>query len=58
MSDLKKNREYVNVQQAGKNELKKTLKQEALNKSLKAAYLAKKKGKKHVTREELNQTLK
>jgi histone H3/H4 len=60
MSSLKKdkNLEYVNVQQAGKNELKNTLKENSLKIVLKAAYYAKKKNKKHITKKEVETALK
>lgn len=54
----KKNLEHVNVQQAGKNELRETLKQNSLNIVLKAVYYAKKKGQKTITQEELKKALK
>lgn len=58
-SNLKdKNLEHINVQQAGKNELKKVLKQSSLNIALKAAYYAKKKGKTHITTTEIQKALK
>ena len=53
-----KNLEHVNVQQAGKNELRETLKQKSLNTALKAVYYARKKGKKKITSEELKEALK
>jgi histone H3/H4 len=57
--DLKdKNLEHVNVQQAGKNELKKVLKENSLNIVLKAAYYAKKKGEKQITKQEIEKALK
>lgn len=56
MSDSK-NLEYINVQQAGKNEVRKTLKEKSLNTVLKAVYYAKKKGKKHVTSGEVDKAL-
>jgi histone H3/H4 len=59
MSNLKdKSLEHVNVQQAGKNELKKVLKENSLNILLKAAYYAKKKNKKHITKKEIKKALK
>lgn len=48
--------ELVNVQQT-KKEVHKVLSQEALEKVLKAAYLAKKKNKKRITSEELRTVL-
>ena len=54
----KKNLEHVNVQQAGKNELRETLKQNSLNTVLKAVYYAKKKGQKKITSEEIKKALK
>lgn len=57
MSGLKKNLEHVNVQQAGKKELKNTLKENSLNTLLKAVYYAKKKGKKQITKKEIETAL-
>ena len=53
-----KNLEHLNIQQAGKNELRKTLKQNSLNTVLKAVYYAKKKGTKTITKEEIKKALK
>jgi hypothetical protein len=50
--------ELVNVQQAGKKEMNKILKNEAINKIFKSIYLAKKSGKKKVTDEEIKKALK
>jgi hypothetical protein len=50
--------ELINVQQPGKKEVNKVLKQEALNKLFRSVYLAKKTGKKHVTSKEIEITLK
>lgn len=53
-----RNLELVNVGQPGKNEVCNVLKQEALNKLFRSVYLAKKSGKKHVTSQEIEITLK
>jgi histone H3/H4 len=57
MPSLKKNLEHVNVQQAGKNELKNVLKENSLKIVLKAIYYAKKKNKKYITKEDLKKAL-
>ncbi len=54
----KKNLEHVNVQQAGKNELKTTLKNNAYKIALKVVYYAKKKDKKYITKEDVEEALK
>jgi histone H3/H4 len=59
MSGLKdKSLEYVNVQQAGKNELKKALKDNSLKIVLKAVYYAKKENEKQITQKEIKKALK
>jgi predicted ATP-dependent protease len=55
-SSKDKNLEYVNVQQAGKNELN-VQKENSLNIVLKPVYYTKKKNKKYITKEDLKKAL-
>ncbi|MGZ7068308.1 MAG: hypothetical protein ACXVHT_08415 [Methanobacterium sp.] len=58
MTSNKKNLEKVSVQQVGKQELETTLKENAHKIVKKAAHYSKKKNKKDITKEEVEEALK